>query len=200
MHYVFSKCALIYYSLKVASGSLLQFILRNTANYFVEKNNIAEDQYLRPKWFKVAKWNLSSIQSLSRVRLCDPMNRSTPGLPVHHQLLESTQTHAHRVGDTIQPSHPLLSSSPPALNLSQHQGFFKWVSMSHQVAGQSIGVSASKSVLPMNTQDWSRINLFFTTVYQRWCRVSDKTKCKSHKVKCFTNITLHDIRTNQISM
>ena len=57
--------------------------------------------------------------------LCDPMNRSTPGLPVHHQLPESTQTHAHRVGDAIQPSHPLSSPSPPAPNPSQHQGLFQ---------------------------------------------------------------------------
>ena len=57
--------------------------------------------------------------------LCDPMNCSTPGLPVHHQLPEFTQTLVHRVGDAIQPSHPLLSPSPPALNLSQHQGLFK---------------------------------------------------------------------------
>ena len=56
---------------------------------------------------------------------CDPMNCSTPGLPVHHQLPESTQTHVHRVGDAIQPSHPLLSPSPPAFNFSQHQGLFK---------------------------------------------------------------------------
>ena len=62
------------------------------------------------------------------------MNRSTPGLPVHHQLLESTQTHVHWVSDAIQPSHPLLSPSPPALNLFQHQGLFKWVSSSQQVA------------------------------------------------------------------
>ena len=66
--------------------------------------------------------------------LCDPMNCSMPGLPVHHQLLESTQTNVHWVGDAIQPSHPLLSPSSPALNLSQHQGLFKWVSSSHQVA------------------------------------------------------------------
>ena len=66
--------------------------------------------------------------------LCDPMNRSTLGLPVHHQLLESTQTHVHQVGDAIQPSHPLSSPSPPALNLSWHQGLFHWVSSSHQVA------------------------------------------------------------------
>ena len=56
--------------------------------------------------------------------LCDPMDRSTPGLPVHHQLPEFTQTHAHRVGEAIQPSHPLSSPSPPAFNLSQHQRVF----------------------------------------------------------------------------
>ena len=66
--------------------------------------------------------------------LCDPMNRSMPGLPVHHQLLEFTQTHVHWVGDAIQPSLPLSSPFLPALNLSQHQGLFKWVSSSHQVA------------------------------------------------------------------
>ena len=76
----------------------------------------------------------SSVQSLSRVPLCDPMNRSTAGLPVHHQLLEFTQTHVHQVGDAIQPSHPLSSPSPPAPNPSQHQGLFQWVNSSHEVA------------------------------------------------------------------
>ena len=66
--------------------------------------------------------------------LCDPMNRSTPGLSVYHQLSEFTQTHVHWVSDAIQPSHPLLCLSPPAFNLSQHQGLFKRVSSSHQVA------------------------------------------------------------------
>ena len=65
--------------------------------------------------------------------LCDPMNRSKPGLPVHHQLPEFTQTHAHWVGDAIQPSHPLSPTSPPAPNPSQHQGLFQWVNSSHQV-------------------------------------------------------------------
>ena len=64
--------------------------------------------------------------------LCDPMNRSMPG--VHHQLLESTQTHVHRVSDAIQPSHPLSSPSPPAPNPSQHQSLFQWVNSSHEVA------------------------------------------------------------------
>ena len=66
----------------------------------------------------------SSVTQLC-LTLCDPINCSTPGLPVHHQLLESTQTHVHRVGDAIQPSHPLLSPSPPAPNPSQHQGLFQ---------------------------------------------------------------------------
>ena len=82
----------------------------------------------------------------SCLTLCDPMNRS---LPVHHQLLEFTQTHVHRVGDAIQ-SSPLSSPSPPAFILAQHQGLFQGVSSSHQVA--KAGVSASASVLAMNIQ------------------------------------------------
>ena len=66
--------------------------------------------------------------------LCDPMNCSTPGLPVHRQLPEFTQTHVHRVGNAIQPSHPLSSPSPLASNPSQHQGLFQWVNFSHEVA------------------------------------------------------------------
>ena len=66
--------------------------------------------------------------------LCDPMDCSTLGLPVHHQLPEFTQTHDYWVSDAIHPSHPLSSPSPPAFNLSQHQGLFKWVSSLHQVA------------------------------------------------------------------
>ena len=66
--------------------------------------------------------------------LCDPMDCSTPGLPVHHQLQEFIQPHVHWIGDAIQPSHPLSSPSPPAFNLSQHQGLFQWVNSLHQVA------------------------------------------------------------------
>ena len=87
-------------------------------------------------------WNLGgwlndpSVSSVAQPcpALCRTMDCSTPGLPVHHQLPEFTQTHVHRVGDAIQPSHPLLSPSPPAFTLSQHQTLFKWVSSSHQVA------------------------------------------------------------------
>ena len=77
------------------------------------------DMYIYRKDIKV----VSSVQSCPT--LCDPMNCSTPGLPVHHQLPEFTQTHVHRVGDAIQPSHLLLSPSPPAPNPSQHQGLFQ---------------------------------------------------------------------------
>ena len=70
----------------------------------------------------------------SCLTLCDSMDCSMPGLPVHHQLLEFTQIHAHSVGDAIQPSHPLSFPSSPAFNLSQHQSLFKWVTSSHQVA------------------------------------------------------------------
>ena len=98
-----------------------------------------------------ALFQFSSV-TRSCLTFCKPMNRSMPGLPVHHQLPEFTQTHVHQVSDAIQPSHPLLSPSPPAPNPSQHQGLFQWVNSSH--GGQSIGVSALVSVLPMNTQDW----------------------------------------------
>ena len=94
----------------------------------------------------------SSVAQLC-LTLCDPTERSTRGFPVHHQLSESTQTHVCHVGDASQPSHLLSSPSPPAFNLSQHQGLFQWISSSHP-GDQSIGASASASVLPINIQDW----------------------------------------------
>ena len=78
----------------------------------------------REKMHTFCSLQLSSVAQLCPT-LCNPMNRSTPGLPVHHQLPESTQTHVHCVSNAYQPSHPLSSPSPPALNLSQHQGLFK---------------------------------------------------------------------------
>ena len=77
-------------------------------------------------------YQFSSVQSCPT--LCDPMDCSRPGLPVHHQFLEFTQTHVHWVGDATQPSQPLSSPSPPAFNLSQHQGLFQWVSSLHRAA------------------------------------------------------------------
>ena len=98
-----------------------------------------------------ARNQFSSVAQLC-LTLCNPMDCSMPGLPVHHQLLEFMQTHVLQVGDAIQPSHPLSSPSLPAFKLSQHQGLFKWLSSLHQVANV-FGVSAW--VLSVNTQDWS---------------------------------------------
>ena len=107
----------------------------------------------------------------------NPVDYAMPGFPVHHQLPQFTQTDVHWVGDAIQPSHSLSS---PAFNLSQHQGLFK-MSQLFASGGQSIGISASVSVLPMNTQDWSPLGwtgwislqskgcsrLFFNTTVQK---------------------------------
>jgi len=84
-------------------------------------------------WYSFTNFQFSSV-ARSCPTLCDPMNHSTPGLPVHHHLLEFTQTHVHRVSDAIQPSHPLSSPSPPAPNPSQNQSLFQWVNSLHEVA------------------------------------------------------------------
>ena len=114
----------------------------------------------------IARNSLSSfivvVQSLSWVRLCFPMDCSTPGFPVHHQLPELAQTHVHRVGDAIKPSHPLSSPSPPAFSLSQHQSLFQWVSSSHQVA----------KILELQLQhqsfQWIFRTHFFSDLLVRW--------------------------------
>ena len=97
--------------------------------------------------------SVSSVTQLCPT-LCNPMNLGMPGLPVHHQLTEFTQTHIHWVSDAIQPSHPLSSPFPPAPNPSQHQSHFQWVN-SFAWGGQSTSVSALASFLPKNTQGWS---------------------------------------------
>ena len=101
---------------------------------------------------------IKRISSVSQSCLtpCDPMDCSTAGLPVHHQLPELTQTHVHWVGDAIQPSHPPSSPYPPAFNLSQHQGLFQWVSSSHQVA----------KVLEFQLQNQSSQRIFRTDLLQ----------------------------------
>ena len=91
-----------------------------------------------PLFFLISRSHLSSFQFSSAAQscltLCDPMDYSMLGFPVHQQLPQLAQTHVHSIGNAIQPSHPLSSPSPPAFNLPQHQGLFKWVSSSHQVA------------------------------------------------------------------
>ena len=108
--------------------------------------------------------------------LCDPMNHSTPGLPVHHQLWEFTQTIVQRIGDAMQPSHPLSSPSPSAPHPSQHQSLFQW-------GGQSNGVSASASVFPMNTQEWSPLRWtgWISLQYKGLTRVFSSTTVQEHQ-------------------
>ena len=91
-------------------SSVLSFLLK----FICQDSLILSESYV-----------FSSVQLLSCVQLCDPMDCSTPGFHIHHQLQELTQTHAHQVSDAIQPSHSLLPASPPAFNLSQHQGLFR---------------------------------------------------------------------------
>ena len=111
---------------------------------------------------KPSTWqNSSQFSSVAQLcpTVCNSMDCSTPGFPVHHQLLELDQTHAYRVGDAIQPSHPLSSPSPPAFNLFQHQGLSQWVSSSHQVAKYwsfsfNISPSNERSGLISFRMDW----------------------------------------------
>ena len=134
---------------------MIQISIHRRKGAWIFKSPLGGEPSTDPKYLFYLSVQFSSVTQ-SCLTLCDPRNCSMPGLPVHHQLPESTQTHVHWAGDAIQSSHPLSSPSPPALNLSQHQGLFKWVS-SFASGGQSIGVSASTSVLPMNTQDWSHL-------------------------------------------
>ena len=105
----------------------------------------------------ISKSNWASVTWLGPT-LCDPMDCSMPDFSVHHQLPELAQTHVHQVGDAIQPSHPLSSPSPPAFDLFSASGSFP-KSQFFTSGGQSIGVSASASVLPMNIQDWFPLGL-----------------------------------------
>ena len=118
--------------------SLEEKLWQIKATYQKAETSLCWQRYVYSKlWFSsghVWMWVQFSSVAQSCLALCNPMNRSTPGLPVHHQLPESIQTHAHRVSNAIQPSHPLSSPSPPVLNLSQNQRLFKWVSSLHQVA------------------------------------------------------------------
>ena len=133
---------------------LLQFGHTGSAHFWLTSfvgSTFSLNGHCFPLYFLTGFVQFNSVAQ-SFLTLCDPMNCSTPGLAVHHQLLESTQTHVHQVSDAIQQSHPLSSLSLPALNLSQHLGSFQ-LSQLFASGAQSIGVSASTSVPPMNTQD-----------------------------------------------
>ena len=129
-------------SLKTSTRSYNQHHLISCRAFKFTKGNINE----------VSSVQFSSVAQLC-LTLCDPMNHSMPGLPVHHHLPEFTQTHVHQVGDAIQPSHPLASPSPPAPNPSQHQSLFQWELFAW--GGQSTRVSALASFLPKKSQGWS---------------------------------------------
>ena len=107
---------------KYFESSILKMLKELKEHMEKELNTIRKTAYEQVKDRRSVQFS-SVAQSCPT--LCDPMNRSTPGLPIHHQLLEFTQTHIHRVGDTIQLFHPLLSPSPPAPNPSQHQSLFQ---------------------------------------------------------------------------
>ena len=129
--------------LKILQARLQQYMNQELPDVQArfQKGRGTRDQITNIRWIieKAREFQKNISVQLSSVAqscptLCDPMNRSMPGLPVHHQLPEITQTHVHWVSDAIQPSYPLPSPSPPALNPSQHKKLFKWVSSLHQVA------------------------------------------------------------------
>ena len=146
----------------------------------VNKSNKICASPLCRKLYIIKKTRFSSVQS--HLTLCDPMDHSTPGLPVHHQLPKFTQTHVHRVSDVIQQSHLLWSPSPPDFNPSHHQGLFKW-SQFFTSGGQNTGVSALASVLPMNTQDWSPLGWtgWISSQSKRLSRAFSNTTVQKHQ-------------------
>ena len=150
---------------------------------------IWKHQFFSTQLFMVQLSVQFSSVTQSCLTLCDSMNLSMPGTPVHHQLPEFTQTHVHQVGDAIQQSHP-LSSPSPALNLSQHQGLFQWVSSSHQVA-TVLEFQLQHSVLPMNIQDW------FPLGWTGWISLQSKGPSR-----VFSNTTVqkHQFFSAQLSL
>ena len=142
--------------------------------HFVSKSLVILNQSVTVQFNSVTQSSLT---------LSDPMNHSTPGLPVP----EFRQTHVHRVGDAIQPSHPLSSPSPHALNLSKHQGLFQWVSSSHQVA--KVYWSFSFSISPSNEhQDWCPLG------WTGWISLQSKGLSR-----VFSNTTVQSIRSSALS-
>ena len=113
---------------------LIQVIINSGKSWIITVRTIHE--FNITEGFETTVHSAIQFSSVAQtcLTLCNPMNCSTPGLPVHHQLLKFTQTHVHWVSDAIQPSHPLSSPSPPAPSPSQHQSLFQWVNSSHEVA------------------------------------------------------------------
>ena len=132
-------------------------------------------------WNNILDIQFSSVTQ-SCPTLCDPMNRSIPGLPVHHQLPESIQTHVHWVSDTIQPFHPLSSPFPPALNLSQHQVLLKLVNSSHEVA-KVLEFQLQHQSHQWIPRDWSPLGWTgWISLQSRWLsRVFSNTTVQKHQ-------------------
>ena len=123
--------------------------------------------------------------------LCHSMDCSTPGLPVHHQLLESTHTHVHWVSDAIQPSHPLSSPFPPTVNLSQHQGLFKWVSSLHQEASFNISPSNEYKGLISFMMDWLDLLTVQGTLKSLLQQIVQKNQFFSAQLSLQSNSHIH---------
>ena len=139
---------------------------------------------------KETSFQFSSVTQ-SCPTLCDPMDCSTPGLPVHHQLPEPTQIHVHWVGDAIQPSHPLSSPSTSAFNLSQHQVFSKESVLCMRLPKYwSFSFSIS---LPMNTQDWSPLGWtgWISLQSKELSRVFSNTTVQKHQLSLSSNSHIH---------
>ena len=138
---VFAFLALCMSALVLSSPDTFHAVLHLAALQFQSFHYFHPGEYLRHERIsqfqfsnpRVRILSVSIISAQSYPTLCDPVDCSMPGLPVHHQLPEFTQTHVHWVCDAIQTSHPLSPPSPSALNLSQHQGLFQWVRPSHKV-------------------------------------------------------------------
>ena len=129
-HFQYLKHILLVVPLSPPSISRIFHLFHTESLYLLNSNSVTPHTALpASSQFSSVPFSHSSCPTI-----CDPMDYSMPDLPVHHQLPEFTQTHVHWVGDAIQPSHPLLSPSPPAFNLSPHQSPFQWVSSLHQVA------------------------------------------------------------------
>ena len=130
--------------------------------------------------------------------LCDPMNRSMPGLPVHHQLPEFTQTHVHRVSDAIQPSHLLSSPSPPAPNPSQHQSLFQWVNSSHELTSHEVAKVLEFQLQHHSFQRNPRADLLQNGLVGSPCSIKDKQN--NHLPKIFLNIRTCFLFQNRLFM
>ena len=163
---------------------ILRFVCKSTG-VRIAKNNFEKNTTVAGTSLPDFKSYQSSSVAQLCPTLCDLMDCSTPGFLVHHQLLELAQTLVHWISDAIQPSHP------PAFNVSQHQGLFKWVSQFFASGGQSVGASASTSVLPKNIQDW------FPSGWTGWISLQSKGL-----TRVFSNTTVqkHQFFGTQLSL